>query len=151
MTADRVPPAPPPSTQPWSAPAASAHTTTDLPDRPVDPAVVLDELVAVVQGARSALLASVDGFSIARSSELPDEPAHAAMLAAAVGLGHQLVDMGSGRELRQLVVDHDSGLLLVWPLGASRILAMLTLTTVDQVRLRSFVRSRAAALAGSGT
>jgi hypothetical protein len=56
--------------------------------------------------------------------------------------------MGGGSELRQLVVDHDRGLLMVWPLGRRRILAMLTMTTVDQVRLRSFVRSRAAVLAG---
>lgn len=148
LMTDRVPPAPPPSANPWSAPAASAPPTDDLPTPPVDPAGVLDELVAVVHGARAALLASTDGFSIATSSDLPDEPAHAAMLAAAVGLGHQLVEMGAGSELRQLVVDHDRGLLLVWPLGSNRILAMLTMTTVDQVRLRSFVRSRATVLAG---
>jgi predicted regulator of Ras-like GTPase activity (Roadblock/LC7/MglB family) len=112
---------------------------------------VLNELVEVIHGARAALLASVDGFAIATSADHPDEPAHAAMLAAAVGLGHQLVQMGAGNELRQLVVDHDRGLLLVWPLGANRILAMLTMTTVDQVRLRTFVRSRANVLAGSGS
>jgi len=148
---DRAPPAPPPPSNPWSAPAASAPTVDELPTPPVDPAGVLDELVAVVHGALAALLASTDGFSIATSTELPDEPAHAAMLAAAVGLGHQLVQMGAGNELRQLVVDHDRGLLLVWPLGTNRILAMLTMTTVDQVRLRSFVRSRAGVLAGSGS
>ncbi len=150
LMTDRVPPAPPPAHS-WSAPAASAPAVEDLPTPPVDPAAVLDELVAVVHGARAALLATTDGFSIASSSELPNEPAHAAMLAAAVGLGHQLVQMGDGNELRQLVVDHDRGLLLIWPLGGSRILAMLTMTTVDQVRLRSFVRSRAAVLAGSGS
>ncbi len=121
----------------------------DEPEVPADPAAVLDELVEVVHGANAALLASVDGFAIARSTEHPDEPAHAAMLAAAVGLGHQLVMMGSGNELRQLVVDHDRGLLLVWPLGTDRVLAMLTMTTVDQVRLRAFVRSRAAILSGA--
>jgi len=148
LMTDRVPPAQPPVANPWSAPAASAPPVDAFPAPPVDPAVVLDELVAVVHGARSALLASTDGFSIARSSDLPDEAAHAAMLAAAVGLAHQLVQMGGGNELRQLVVDHNRGLLLIWPLGADRILAMLTMTTVDQVRLRSFVRSKAGVLAG---
>lgn len=144
------PPSAPPEPPSWAAPPP-APAAEPLPEPPSDPQAVLDELVEVVHGARAALLASVDGFSIASSSELPDEPAHAAMLAAAVGLGHQLVQMGGGNELRQLVVDHDGGLLLVWPLGTGRILAMLTMTTVDQVRLRTFVRSRAAVLAGGGS
>lgn len=148
MTSQPVPPAPP-SSDGWGAPVVS----TPMPEEPppaaaTDPEGVLDELVDVIHGAKGALLASVDGFAIARSAELPDEASHAAMLAAAVGLGHQLVEMGDGNELRQLVVDHDRGLLLVWPLGSNRVLAMLTMTTVDQVRLRTFVRSRASILVG---
>ena len=107
----------------------------------------LDELALVVPGARGAVLASVDGFAIARSDAMPNEAAHAAMLAAAVGLAHQLVQMGGGSELRQLVVDHDEGLLLLWPIGNDRVLAMLAAATVDQARLRNFVRSRARLLA----
>ena len=107
----------------------------------------LDELTDVVLGARGALLASVDGFSLAQSESMPNEAAHAAMLAAAIGLAHQLVLMGGGAQLRQLVVDHDGGLLLLWPIGESRVLAMLTDSNVDQTRLRRFVRSRASLLA----
>jgi predicted regulator of Ras-like GTPase activity (Roadblock/LC7/MglB family) len=92
------------------------------------------------------LLASVDGFALAQSESMPDEAAHAAMLAAAIGLAHQLVLMGGGEQLRQLVIDHDGGLLLLWPIGDSRVLAMLTESTVDQTRLRRFVRSRASLL-----
>jgi len=108
----------------------------------------LDEMTDVIAGARGALLASVDGFALAQSATMPDEASHAAMLAAAIGLAHQLVLMGGGAQLRQLVVDHDSGLLLLWPIGDDRVLAMLTDSNVDQTRLRRFVRSRAALLAG---
>jgi len=38
---------------------------------------------------------------------MAEEAAYPAMLAAAVGLAHQLVAMGGGDHLRQLVVDHD--------------------------------------------
>ena len=107
----------------------------------------LDELTEVIAGARGALLASVDGFALAQSDTMPNEASHAAMLAAAIGLAHQLVLMGGGDQLRQLVVDHDHGLLLLWPIGDTRVLAMLTEPTVDQTHLRRFVRSRAALLA----
>ncbi len=105
-------------------------------------------MTEVIGGARGALLASVDGFALAQSDTMPNEASHAAMLAAAIGLAHQLVLMGGGNQLRQLVVDHDNGLLLLWPIGDARVLAMLTDSNVDQTRLRRFVRSRAALLAG---
>ncbi len=104
-------------------------------------------MTEVIVGARGALLASIDGFALAQSESMPNEAAHAAMLAAAIGLAHQLVRMGGGEQLRQLVVDHDGGLLLLWPIGETRVLAMLTDSTVDQTRLRRFVRSRASLLA----
>ena len=53
-------------------------------------------MTEVIGGARGALLASVDGFALAQSDTMPNEAAHAAMLAAAVGLAHQLVLMGGG-------------------------------------------------------
>ena len=105
-------------------------------------------MIAIVAGARAALLASVDGFSLAQSSALPNEAAHAAMLAAAIGIARQLVMMGGGDTLRQLVVDHDAGLLLLWPIGDTRVLAMITESSVDQTLLRRFVRSRSALLSG---
>jgi predicted regulator of Ras-like GTPase activity (Roadblock/LC7/MglB family) len=115
----------------------------------VDQTSTLDELVVSVEGVRSAILASVDGFGLARSASMTDEASHPAMLAAAVGLAHQLVTMGGGDQLRQLVVDHDGGLLLVWPLGDRRVLAVLASSTVDQRGARSFVRARLAALTGA--
>ena len=104
-------------------------------------------MTEVVVGANGALLASIDGFALAQSETMPNEASHAAMLAAAIGLAHQLVGMGGGDQLRQLVVDHDGGLLLLWPIGEARVLAMLTESSVDQTRLRRFVRSRASLLA----
>jgi len=128
-----------PQRAPESAPNSIAST---------DPGVILDELSATVAGAYGAILASVDGFSIARSSSVVNQPAHSAMLAAAVGLAHQLVAMGGGRELRQLVVEHDTGFLLIWPIGKKRVLAVLTAASVDQRHLRQFVQARANWLAG---
>jgi predicted regulator of Ras-like GTPase activity (Roadblock/LC7/MglB family) len=94
-------------------------------------------------------LASVDGFGLARSSSMSDDAAHPAMLAAAIGLAHQLVVAGGGRQLRQLVVDHDGGLMLVWPIGDERVLAVLATSTVEQRRVRSFVQARASSLIGA--
>lgn len=112
------------------------------------PKAILDELTETVDGVRAAILASVDGFGLARSSSMPDEASHPAMLAAAVGLAHQLASIGGGSQLRQLVVDHDGGLLLVWPLGDQHVLAVLATATVEQRRVRAFVQARAACLTG---
>jgi predicted regulator of Ras-like GTPase activity (Roadblock/LC7/MglB family) len=137
----------------WTAPAATPSFSPPPPPpsivrpEPTTPVEALDELTDVIDGARGALLASVDGFALARSESMPDEASHAAMLAAAMGLAHQLVVMGGGEQLRQLVIDHDGGLLLLWPIGRFRVLAMLTDARVDQTRLRRYVRSRAALLA----
>ena len=156
-----VPPPPGPMwTPPPLAPPSAAAASTPLlggltaprsevePDVPTDPAAVLDRLVATIGDVRSALLASIDGFGLARSCSMNDEPAHPAMLAAAMGLAHQLVAMGGGDRLRQLVVEHDAGLLLLWPLADERVLAVLASHTVDQGQIRSFVGAHVTALAG---
>jgi len=131
------PPIPPATTQ--IAGLAAAVTPTEI----------LDELVDSIDGVRSAILASVDGFGLARSSSMSDEASHPAMLAAAIGLAHQLVLMGGGEQLRQLVVDHDGGLMLVWPIGNERVLAVLAETTVEQRRVRAFVQARVGSFAGA--
>ena len=141
-----VPPRPPVPAGGWTAPATPSSAPI-APAAPVDPATVLDDLVEEIDGVRGAILASVDGFGLARSTTMNDEPSHPAMLAAAVGLAHQLVAMGGGTQLRQLVVDHDGGLLLVWPIGAERVLAVLASPNVEQRRLRALVQRRAPMLA----
>jgi predicted regulator of Ras-like GTPase activity (Roadblock/LC7/MglB family) len=147
-----VPPRPPAIPESWTAHAtpstAGSLTTISMSMPMVD---VLDELAQRVDGVRGALLASVDGFGLARSTSLADEPSHPAMLAAAVGLAQQLAAMGGGNSLHQLVVDHDAGLLLVWPIGTKRVLALLASTRVDQRELRTVVQSRASMLAGATT
>jgi predicted regulator of Ras-like GTPase activity (Roadblock/LC7/MglB family) len=115
------------------------------------PATVLDDLVDQFHDATGAILASVDGFSIAQSSSMSDEASHPAMLAAAVGLAHQIVSMSGGEELRQLVVEHDRGLLLAWPIGSQRVLAVLAQHSIDQRRLHSFVHARTQVLIGAGS
>ena len=82
---------------------------------------------------------------------MSEEASHPAMLAAAVGLAHQLVVMGDGTRLRQLVVDHDGGLMLVWPIGDQRVLAVLATSTVEQRRIRAFVQARASWLLGAAS
>ena len=82
---------------------------------------------------------------------MAEEASHPAMLAAAIGLAHQLVVMGGGTQLRQLVVDHDGGLMLIWPIGEQRVLAVLATSTVEQRRVRAFVQASASRLAGAAS
>lgn len=159
LAASNVPPAPsrPPAPgTPIAAPLAPPPVATGAAAAPPTPAasapplaIVLDELVGMVgDQVHGALLASVDGFAIARSSGMPNSAAHAAMLAAGMGIAHQLASMGGGTELRQLVVDHDGGLLLLWPIGTARVLALVTTRSVDQAVMRRSVQSRVHWLAG---
>ena len=135
----------PPETTPLAPPPVAivdgASATPPL-------AIILDEMTSAVDGVNGALLASVDGFAVARSAGMPNSAAHAAVLAAGMGLAHQLAAMGGGSELRQLVIDHDEGLLLLWPLGSTRVLALLTTRRVDQQSMRQFVQAKADWLAG---
>lgn len=135
----------PPTTTPLAPPPVAI-----VDGAPATPplAIILDEITSAVDGVNGALLASVDGFSVARSAGVPNSAAHAAVLAAGIGLAHQLAAMGGGSELRQLVIDHDEGLLLLWPLGSTRVLALLTTRRVDQQSMRQFVQANAYWLAG---
>jgi predicted regulator of Ras-like GTPase activity (Roadblock/LC7/MglB family) len=141
---------PPPMPAPPTAPTTLAPPK-NLPAPsvavPASAPTALDRIVASVAGVRGAVLASVDGFLLAKSESMPSEPAHAAMLAAAMGLARQLVVMGGGATLRQLVVDHDGGLLLVWPIGSQRVLAVLADARIDQRMLRNFVQANVTMLA----
>lgn len=132
-----------------AAPRSTVTPPTTEPEAVSDPVAALDDLTEQIEGVAGAILASVDGFGLARSTSMADEPSHPAMLAAAVGLAHQLVAMGGGETLRQLVVDHDAGLMLVWPIGAHRVLAVVASSRVDQRVLRSAVQRHALTLAGA--
>jgi predicted regulator of Ras-like GTPase activity (Roadblock/LC7/MglB family) len=126
-------------TQPKAAPRRS------------DATVILDALLASVEGARGAVLASNDGFGCARSSSMADEASHAAMLGAAVGLARQLaVHIGGGTQLHEVVVEHDAGGIVVWPVGSGRVLAILTEPGVDLNQVRVAAGARAAWLETSG-
>ena len=80
----------------WSAPAGWTAPSPVARPAPVSPAAVLDQLIDSIAGDSGAVLASVDGFPLAKSASMPTEPAHAAMLAAAIGLARQLVGDGRG-------------------------------------------------------
>ena len=137
----------------WTAPAPMFQVATPplTPTAPgaTSPEGVLDELVECVDEVRGAILASVDGFGLARSTSMTDELSHPAMLAAAVGLASQLAVMGSGDHVRQLVVDHDGGLMIIWPIGTQRVLAVLASNRVDQRHIRTFVHDRVSVLSGA--
>lgn len=137
----------PPATPASVVPKAAEQPLT----QPLDQTGLLDQLVASGDGVISAILASVDGFGLARSATMTDEASHSAMLAAVVGLAHQLVAMGGGNQLCQLIVDHDAGRLLVWPIGTDRVLAVLATTSVDQGPLRQFVQGHLTELVGGAT
>jgi uncharacterized protein len=123
-----------PAPHPSSVPAPLAA--------PLTAAAALDQLVSEVAGTCGAVLASVDGFPLAQSRTMPaDDPAHAALLAAALGIARQVVATVGGGNLRQMALDHDAGLLLVWPIGSQRVLAVLADADVDQRTLRHFVRA----------
>jgi predicted regulator of Ras-like GTPase activity (Roadblock/LC7/MglB family) len=149
FTSGCVPPRPPAIPDSWTAASDSTANAPASAMAPMSLVDALDQLAHQVDGVRGAILASVDGFGLARSTSMADEPSHPAMLAAAVGLARQLVAMGGGSSLHQLVVDHDAGLMLVWPIGTQRVLAVLASTRVDQRQLRSIVQRHAATLAGA--
>ena len=133
--------------------ARAPITIPSLPDpaaveAPAGPEQVLDELVEAVPGVHGLVLASADGFAVATSSGVDDGPAHAAMLAAVTALAEQLVEAGGGRELRQLAADHELGVVLVWPIGNHRSLAVIADTVFDHRRLRMLVDWRSASLLG---
>jgi predicted regulator of Ras-like GTPase activity (Roadblock/LC7/MglB family) len=116
-----------------------------------DATVILDALLASVEGARGAVLASNDGFGCARSSSMADEASHAAMLGAAVGLARQLaVHIGGGSNLHEVVIEHDAGGIVVWPVGSGRVLAIITEPGVDLNQVRVAAGARAAWLESSG-
>jgi predicted regulator of Ras-like GTPase activity (Roadblock/LC7/MglB family) len=128
-------------------PSPSAVPSTSCAAPALTAGEALDQLVRSIPGTHGAVLASVDGFPLAKSHTMPAEPSHAAMLAAATGLARQLVTMGSGTTLRQMVVDHDGGSMLVWPIGSQRVLAVLADASVDQRSLRNFVQINVRVLA----
>ena len=116
---------------------------------PVPAVDALDDVVAGLPGVRRAVLASADGFTIAASGGDVTDPSMAAMTSAAVGLARQLVVAADGHRLRQLVVDHDRGVLFIWPLGDELVLAVVSAPDVDQRALRRLVRAHRAALIGA--
>ena len=147
-----VPPRPPASRADWTAPTSPVPLPSppaELPEPISDPTVALDDLTVANTEVTGAILATVDGFTIARSTSMADEPSHAAMLAAAVGIAHSLVGMGGGKSLRRLVIEHDAGLMIVWPLGAGRVLAVLASGRVDQRGLQAAVQRHGRLLAGA--
>ncbi|MEO1057837.1 MAG: roadblock/LC7 domain-containing protein, partial [Actinomycetota bacterium] len=86
-----------------------------------------------------------DGFAVT-STGSADPTANAAMVAAALGLGRQLAAAAGGQDLRQLVIDHDGGLVFVWPVGDRRAVCVFTDNDVDQRGLRRLVRAHGARL-----
>jgi predicted regulator of Ras-like GTPase activity (Roadblock/LC7/MglB family) len=108
---------------------------------------VLDGLTAV-RGVRSAVLSTTDGFGLAHSASVLDDPGAAAMFAAALAISAQLAAIDDGADVRQLVVDHDNGLMIVRPIGDRRVLAVLADGDLDQRHLRAAVHETMSSLAG---
>jgi predicted regulator of Ras-like GTPase activity (Roadblock/LC7/MglB family) len=113
----------------------------------VDPGDVLESFTAV-HGVRGAMLSSADGFSLAHTQSVGDGPGAAAMFAAALAIAHQLAGLDGATAVRQLVLDHDNGLMVIRPVGDRQVLAVLAAADLDQRRLRAVVHAALPQLVG---
>lgn len=98
------------------------------PPLPRDLDWLLTELVEAVPGARSAVLLSADGLLLSSSREVDRE--HGERLAA-IASGFQSLARGARRELgaaevRQTIVEMDSGFLFVTAAGSGACLCVVT-------------------------
>ena len=66
-----------------------------------------------------------------------------------LAIANSLVTIGGGTSLRRVVIEHDAGLMIVWPLGANRVLAVLASDRVDQHSLHAAVQRHARLLSGA--
>lgn len=121
--------------------AASPSLASLLHER-LDPQAILNSIVRSVAGVIGAALASADGRSIAHSDHLLHDPSRAAMIAATMGLSSQLIGVVGGRELEEVIVRSDAGIVIVYAVGREGVLTVLTRPSTNLHHIHSEVRSR---------
>lgn len=92
----------------------------------------LKELTAAIDGMRGAVIVSIEGFVVAAypgggASGAPDSPQVAALAATLFALGEQTLLRLAQGESRRLLIEGDSGAMIVYPIDEQAILAALCL------------------------
>ncbi|HRE03525.1 MAG TPA: roadblock/LC7 domain-containing protein [Ilumatobacteraceae bacterium] len=124
-------------------------SVADLLHERLDPAALLNGLVRSVAGLIGAALATPDGRSVAHSDHLQHDPSRAAMIAATMGLATQLIGVVGGRELEEVTVRCETGLVVVYAVGTVGVLTVLARPATNLHHVHTEVRARIGQLRGA--
>ncbi len=108
----------------------------------LDPQAILNSIVRSVAGVIGTALASADGRSVAHSDHLMHDPSRSAMIAATMGLAGQLIGVVGGRELEEVIVRSETGIVIVYAVGPEGVLTVLARPSTNLHHVNSEVRSR---------
>lgn len=120
---------------------ASPTLTSLLNDR-LDPKAILNSVVRSVAGVIGAALATVDGRSVAHSDHLQNDPRLAAMIAATMGLGGQLIGAVGGSTLDEVTVRSDTGYVIVYAVGTEAVLTVMARPSTNLHHIKTEVSAR---------
>ena len=123
-------------------PFAQMPTLASLVHDRLDPQAILNAIVRSVAGVTGAALATADGRSVAHSDHLLHDPGRSAMIAATMGLAGQLIGVVGGRELEEVIVRAESGIVIVYAVGADGVLTVLSRASTNLHHVNTEVRSR---------
>ncbi|CAB4857053.1 unannotated protein [freshwater metagenome] len=127
-------------------PLAAAVSVASLVHQRQNPQAILNSIVRSVAGVIGVAVASADGRSLAHSDDLMHDPSRSAMIAATMGLAGQLMSMVGGRELEEVIVRSDTGIVIVYAVGKEGVLTVLARPSINLHHINSEVRSRADSL-----
>ncbi|MDF3293058.1 roadblock/LC7 domain-containing protein [Streptomyces silvisoli] len=102
------------------------------------PAAVSDELRSLrarVPHLTGALVASVDGFVLARDAATSEAEGIAALTAVALGVGIRLAEVTGQGGFRELLVRGEQGYVATYAAGASAVVTVLAQASVNVGRL----------------
>lgn len=91
----------------------------------------LKQLAGAIEGIRGAVIVSVEGFVVAaypsggNAPGAPDSPQVAAMAATLFALGEQTLLRLAQGESRRLLIEGDTGAMIVYPIDEQAILAAM--------------------------
>ena len=121
---------------------ATSPSLASLLHERLDPQAILNSIVRSVAGVIGTALASADGRSVAHSDHLMHDPNRSAMTAATMGLAGQLISVVGGRELEEVIVRSETGIVIVYAVGAEGVLTVLARPSTNLHHVNSEVRSR---------
>ena len=141
----------PASGSPFKPPTPGTDTPGVTPEIAASMRYLLDQLVSGIPGVSGALVASVDGFSLAESlpPRGPHGPTHvdpaglAAMSAAALGVANRMVGAVGVEPVRETTLHSPSGYVIVHRVGSVAALTVLAGPAVDVARVHLVARELA--------